>query len=73
MEDIGRAAAEMQGVHETRYQSGGLAVGQGNKDDSFRKAVDESEGLGFASSGEALTLKVHRVAGAGFDGGVGGK
>ena len=73
MEDIGRAAAEVQRVHQSRYQGGGLAVGQWDKDDSFGEAVNESEGLGFASSGEALTLKIHRVAGAGFQCGVGCK
>ncbi len=73
MEDIGRAAAEVQRVQQSRYQSGGLAVGQRDDDDSFGKAVNDSEGLGFASSGETLTLKIHCVAGAGFHCGVGGK
>ena len=71
MEDIGRAAAEVQRVQQSRYKGGGVAVEQGDKDDGFGKTVDQGEGLGFASSGGALTLKIHRVAGAGFHCGVG--
>ncbi len=73
VDDVRSAATEMELIEEVRYQGGGVAIREGDDEDSFCKAVDEVQGFGFAGSGETLALEIHRVAGTGFDGGVGRK
>ena len=73
VKDIGGAAAKVEFIEEARYEGGGLAVGQGDEDHGFRETIDQGQGFGFASFCEALALKIHSVAGAGFVRGVGGE
>jgi hypothetical protein len=50
-----------------------LAISEGDNNDSFGETVDEGQGLGLSSRGEALALEIHGVTGTGFGGGVGGE
>ncbi len=70
VEDVGATAAKMELIQKTRYEGGGLTVGQGNDHDSLGKTVDQGQGFGLASRGKALALEIHSIAGSGFVGGV---
>ena len=50
-----------------------MAVGKGDEGHRFGETVNQGQGLGFTSFGEALALEVHSVAGAGFGRSVGGE
>jgi hypothetical protein len=50
-----------------------LAVGKGDENHCFSETINQGQGLGFTSLGEALALKIHSVARAGFVRGVGGE
>ncbi len=70
VQDVRATAAKVEFVEEARYEAGGLAIRKWNHKDSFGETVDESQGLGLASDGEALALEIHGIAGAGLGGGV---
>ena len=56
----------MDGIQEFRHKGLGLAVRERNEDHDFRKAINDSQGFGFAGEGETLALKIHSVAGSRF-------
>jgi hypothetical protein len=73
VEDVGGAAAKMQFIEESRYKGGGLAVGKRDENHCFSETINQGQGLCFTSLSEALALKVHSVARAGFVCSVGGE
>ncbi len=73
MDDVLRAAVEVQFIEQARYEGRSFPVGEGDQENGFGKTVNQRQGLDFAGGGEALALEIHGIAGAGFGGGVRGK
>ena len=73
MDNVRCASPEPNFVEKTGDKRGGGTVGEGDHKHRFGEAIYDSQGLGLASDGKALSLEIHGIARAGLVGDVAGE
>ncbi len=73
MDNVRCTSPESNFVEKTGDKCGGGTVGEGDHKHRFGEAIHDSQGLGLASDGKALSLEIHGIARAGLVGDVTGE